>query len=286
MNNIIKFRDEDHSYWEDDVKYISVNTVVKLFGFYFDADFWLVYKAFKKYINDFWRLFREKGFDLERKKPKPSLLIRAFRKELRELDLNVEEITVDIQDEWNESARKGTEFHNEQEAKAYEQGFVISPFDGKKYKVHPKMKIPKGFDNKASLKWLSNLKDGAYMELLIFSPLFKVAGQADEVFVETIDGVTYIDIGDHKTNKDKPKLSNKYGYCKEPISHIEDCKYRQYNFQLSMYGKLLEMLGYKIRNLAIYHYKNYDVNKRTIINYDYLSDECENLLKIYLEKHL
>lgn len=282
-NTIVKFKEEDHSYWGGKKKFISVNGLLDHFGFEFDMDYWLPRKALEKHIPNYYKLYFAKGFNFEERNPPTEKLIKAFEPVLDKLGLCIGEITADVRDDWIMSGIKGTAFHNEREDEAYDLGYIINPFDGKKYTTRQKPPISKDYDNLSTLDFLKNLEDGAYTELLVFSVLHFLAGQVDEVFIETVKGIRYIDIGDHKTNNKKPTLSKKNGTCLYPIEHLYDCKFVKYQLQLSMYAKLLEMLGYKVRNLGIYHYKDYDVSTKKIITFKYLSKECDDILDTYLD---
>jgi hypothetical protein len=282
-NAIVKFKDEDHSYWRGKTQFISVNGLLGNFGFKFDEDYWLPRKALSDNIPNYWKLYFKKGFDFDKRKPELETLITAFEPEMNQLGTSIGELCALKKDEWIQSSVKGTAFHHEQENLAYELGYIENPFDGKKYNTKQKPNVPKGFDNISSLEFLKNMEDGAYTEVLVFSLLHLLAGQIDELFIETIDGVRYVDLGDHKTNKKKPKLTDKYGTCLYPIEHLGDCNYIKYQLQLSMYALLLEMLGFKVRNLAIYHYENYDVNTKNVITFKYLKKECQDILDVYLD---
>lgn len=283
-NNKIIFRDSDHSYWNGDQRYIGVNTFLSKFGFKFDSDFWLVWKGLQSVIPKFANLYFKSGFDFDLRQPDIETLCKKFQKDLDKLNLTVEEIVVPIQESWDESARLGTEFHNERENEAYELGYIINPYNKKKYKTQPRREAPTGYDNQSTTDFLKNLEDGAYAELLLFLPEYLLAGLGDDVFVETVGKTRYIDIGDHKTNSKVPiNTKNKNDKLLYPINKFYNNTFTKYWFQTSMYGKMLSKYGYEVRNIGFYHYKNYSVKTRKVYNLDYLDKECEKLLEMRLE---
>lgn len=282
-NVIVKFRDEDHSYWHGKTKYTSVNGLLGNFGFEFDRDFWLVYKGIESILPDIGKRYFACGFNFADRKPSPETLIEVFQHDLDLSGSTIEELTAIVSDTWDNSATTGTEFHNYCEDKAYDDGFIVNPYDGKEYTIREKPKISKGFDNTSNLNFLRELKDGSYAELLVFSKEHRISGQADEVFIETIDGVRYVDIGDHKTNRKKPEYKKgSNGTCFYPIDHLYDCTYTKYWLQVSMYAHLLERLGYVVRNVGFYHYENYDYSTKDVVKMKYLGRECKDLLDIHL----
>ena len=282
-NKIVKFTEEDHSYWNGKKQLTSVNGLLSNFGFEFDKEYWLVYKALQANVPNFNKLYFSKGFNYDLNQPTVEQLTEAFDSILSNLDICLGEIVASIQDEWNQSATKGTLFHHDREQEAYDNGYIINPFDGNQYVTRHKPKTTKGYQNTSSLEFLSNLEDGAYTELLVFLFPHLIAGQADEVFIETIDNIRYFDIGDHKTNKKKPTLNKKNGTCYFPLEHLYDCTFVKYQLQLSMYAYLLSLYGYKPRNIGIYHYTDYDVNTKSVITFKYLKKECEDILYTHLE---
>lgn len=193
-NQIITFSEANHSYFLEKERLESVNGVLKLYGFEFDSDYWSVHKAIEANVADFYKLFFRK-FNFEDRMPTQEQLIDYFSHLLGDICLGEE--VCKVEDEWEESRTNGTLFHAYRETEAHERGFIVNPFTGEKFITQPVPKIPEGFAN-ASHENMSKLKDGAHTELLIPSINHMIAGQADEVFIETIDKIRYVDIGDHK----------------------------------------------------------------------------------------
>lgn len=285
-NIIVKFKDEDHSYWNGKQQYLSVNKLLSNFGFYFDRDYWMVHKAIERSIPEFYKKYFRKGFDFNERKPSPEKLLQSFKKEIESYDVVIEEIIAKVCDEWSDSAINGTKFHMDQEDKAYSLGYMINPYDGKKYTIQEKPKLTQGFDNLSNIDFLSNLRDGSYSELLIFDEKYRIAGQSDETYIETIKGVRYVDIGDHKTNGKVPKNDAKNGTCFHPIDHLNDNTYIKYQMQVSMYANMLSRFGFVPRHVGFYHYKNYDESTKKVFKLNYLGRECTDILNVHYENFI
>jgi len=143
----------------------------------------------------------------------------------------------------NDTAHYGTMVHAELEIET---------------KNDPKCKIGSHHINEdtiRSLDMLTDLEDGLYPEMLIWSEKWKMAGQAD--LVEIKKGV--VDITDYKTYK-KVKLKSFYNpktkqwsMMLPPLNGVQDCNYNHTGLQLAMYGLMLEDLGYKIGKLKLLH---------------------------------
>jgi hypothetical protein len=106
-----------------------------------------------------------------------------------------------------------------------------------------------------SLSTLSELEDGLYPELMVWSDRYRIAGQID--LVEIVDGVA--NITDYKTYK-KVDLKSFYNpktkewKCMlEPLHGLQDCNYNHAGLQTSLYAHILEEAGYKIGKLTMIH---------------------------------
>jgi len=106
-----------------------------------------------------------------------------------------------------------------------------------------------------SLDMITDLEDGLYPELLVWSDKYKIAGLVD--LAEIKNGV--VDLIDYKTYK-KVDLKSFYNprtkqwTCMlEPLHGLHDCNYNHAGLQMSLYALLLEELGYKIGKLSIIH---------------------------------
>jgi hypothetical protein len=101
----------------------------------------------------------------------------------------------------------------------------------------------------------TKLPNGIYPELLLWNHYFEIAGLADIVTIE--DG--WFSIDDYKTNKKIDSRSfhhprTGYKKMKYPISHVDDCNFRHYELQLSLYAFMLEEMGLKCGKLMFHHH--------------------------------
>jgi hypothetical protein len=178
--------------------------------------------------------------------------------------------------EWKQSAETGTFIHAELEK------LINNPQDYSTLKpvLHPRTviawegfhKLYKGFDEPIT-----------FPEVLIYNEVYEIAGQIDCMILVNGDGVyKEVILLDWKATKDisfKYKYSNeeeKYGNS-DITMNLENCNGNQYTLQLSVYAYLLELQGYKIKELIIGHIdpKN---NKFNPITVPYLRYEAESLL--------
>lgn len=279
QKKLIYFSEEDHKYSSKSDKYRSVTKFIDNFGFEFDAEYFSVRKALSNNIHNFWKIYFSKGFNFDDNIPNLDTLTNSFSKYIDDLPFGLDKAVEDVIWDWNQSSIKGTEFHKLRESEVINDGYGINPYDGKEYPYVPNPLLTDDIDNVSSMDYLKSLEDGIHVELLIFSEEYGIAGQSDEVFIETINGVRYVDIGDHKTNNKKPVKSEGNSFCVSPIAHIKSNKYHKYNLQTSLYGYMMELYGYKVRNVGFYHYENYDKNKKTTFIQKYLSSECLDILE-------
>lgn len=163
-------------------------------------------------------------------------------------------------EKWNQNrdiaCERGTAFHKAKED--YIQGRGVVVFKNQVTFVKNASFVIESYGD------LSLLEDGLYTELLLWDDDWKLAGQADIVNIETINGIRYIDIDDYKTNGKINKVSyaprgtNNHNMMLHPISHIMDCNLFHYELQLSIYGYMLERNGFVVRSLQFTHYPHED----------------------------
>lgn len=138
------------------------------------------------------------------------------------------------------------------------------------------------------------LPDGLYAELMLWDDGYRIAGTSDKNNIETISHVRYVDIDDHKTNKEITTRGYEFrnGSRKmmlHPIPHLEDCKLTHYELQISFYAFMFERQGFTPRTLTFTHYPptegETDVTKRTdgiVYPLQYRKREVINILKHHI----
>lgn len=267
MSKII-FNEQEHSYKRGDVKYTSVTKLINKYKPPFRKDHWSSYKALEKIHGDDFKEKR-KGFN-----PADPAFIAYLMKYTDEAVFIEEKLN--ILEQWQQNnvkaVRRGNKYHKAREYNSIARGEEENPFTKEIYPVFTK-EILKDADNYSILNNLYELEDGYYPELLLWNNEYEIAGQADRVFITTVDGKKVVDIDDYKTNN-KITTENKFNKFKAPLNHLEDCKLNLYNLQISCYAWLMEQFGFEVRNLAFHHYNNkYDLN--------YLKPEVESILNLH-----
>ena len=263
---IIFSKKEGHVYknLELDTTYTSVTTLIKKYSNEFDSNYWSTYKALEVIVPNFkFRVKLTKGVLLP-------IMMQLTPSEKEQLLKEKELILLRWSKKNKDSLDKGTDTHYEKESISYEQGFEVNPFTSLPYKVFDKPNFV--YENQSLCENLYDLPDGFYPELLIWSHKYKVAGQSDKVFIETIGKNRFIDIDDYKTNIAIKKTSfysrqeNKNQMMKAPLDELMDCNYIHYTIQLSTYAYMLSQMGFIIRNIGITHIKE-DEDKLYTLEY-------------------
>lgn len=120
-------------------------------------------------------------------------------------------------------------------------------------------------------KPLSDLKVGTHSELMIWSEVFEICGQSDQVNVYPGRRVK---VSDYKSNEKIKFEGFKGETLTGPLSHIPNANYHIYCIQLSTYAYLLEMQGYEVVELELIHLT--DNNK--VYKLPYLREDVINML--------
>lgn len=282
---MVRFDENSHTYTSQaGIDYTSVTTLIGKYKEPFDEDFWSSYKAIEKFIiknnsRKFWEDYKSKvgiknivkQFN-NKSTDSNKLLILQYKKE----------ILLEWEYEKNVACNNGTDFHKRRESewlasKSHIKDSIV--FNTGIQTLQDNIPVP-----------LESLSDGVYSELLLWNNYYEVAGQADIVYIETIDNTRYIDIDDYKTNKEIKETSfynkktRKYKCMTYPLNRIMDCNMKHYEIQLSTYAYMLERCGYVVRSLNFQHYNNigtkdnpeYKFNKN--YSFKYLKKEVMSML--------
>lgn len=274
----IKFKALDHSYREGKIPYTSVSKVLSKYKS-FDSKYWSTYKAYEALYN---KHFPDENYkSLMRNWGRGDYAAFGYLSTIipeQEMEKERKKILAEWNRKKNKSIRKGNAYHESAEKSSYARGFEIHPFTGYEVPTIVKAKV-EGADNYSLSQNLIDLEDGFYPELLIWNEQYRIAGQADKVFISThgSPGKRIVDIDDYKTNKKINVESFKdpstgYSMLKAPLNHIMDCNFRHYELQLSFYGWMLEQFGFEVRHLCFHHFNTrYDL--------EYRKDDVELILK-------
>lgn len=261
MSDKVVFFDSDHSYWVGDRQIPSVGKYMSQFFPEFNGNYWMKHKAMTDVVGEeYTKHFRS----FKQPSPDEYLLFNKFSSNVDPLEYDSRIKHYD--DLWGrkraESAFKGTKFHAKMENKFFKNKLMPNPWDGQNY---PVKKYKKEYDNESLCDNLYDLPDGGYPELLIFDPNKTVAGQADMVFIKTIDDIRYVSINDWKTNEKKPPKSSP-DKMNAPFEHMPASKHNRYLFQINFYAYLLSLHGFVPKNLAYEHVTNYNEYETELID--------------------
>lgn len=269
----IKFNSSSHTYsLGRKRKYTSVSSLITKYKKPYNKEYWSTYKAYQRILGEEEFKKLKKGFVLE-----DNSLFNYLSQFVKQEDLD-NEIKIVLEhwnDEKDKSIVKGNDYHTFKENQAISTGICYNQFTKVDFPTIQSTIIT--IKNKVeyrepTVENLIDLPDGFHPELILWDNNHLIAGQADKVFIETIDNVRYIDIDDYKTNK-QIKKSNFFGKMLDPLSHLDCCNYNHYRLQISTYAWILEQAGYVVRNTAFTH-----LNKPYV--FEYMKKEVQLMLGI------
>lgn len=253
----MQYDDLAHKYSNKGEVYTSVTQFIEKFhkDFEENKEYWLYYKAVQ-YCTDWSKPDKINKYDprldnlinktlftskqgshicrstLKLKDPE-AIRLMIPPKDLEEIQKVIKIIDLFWQEKNNKAKLKGNILHTEQEEADYRA--KSQSFGSKIYDV---IRVPP-FQ-------ILDLQSGIYPELKVYNHQYKLGGTIDRPI---FDGKK-VYIQDYKTNEEIVE-SNKYQKMYEPIAHLDDCNLTHYTLQLSLYGYMLEELGYKIVGLEL-----------------------------------
>ena len=214
-------------------------------------------------------------------------IVKKLKKISKISQTRINKKTKEYLQKWENKRNLGTAFHKKQELFDINNDYDINPFTKKKQKLI-NWEIKEGYDNQSFPGNLyQDIPDGYIPEHLIKIDEYKIAGQMDKNFIETINGKRYIDIDDWKTDaeiKIKPGFNFRQKYMNFPINHIYDTNYWRYTLKISTYAYILEQEGFTVRNLAFTHViidENLNIIKQKKYRIPYKRMEVQQILKFF-----
>jgi ATP-dependent exoDNAse (exonuclease V) beta subunit len=282
QNGNVKYNDEEHLYWNDDGKFISVTTLIGRYEQPFDEDFWSGYKALEKLLTKEQFKFEKPGL-LQTQKINLPYMLDAY--EFSEDEFNA--VKQDILDEWQrskiESCERGTKIHSKMENLFLDK----KKTDLKKYGIGGKFDVNTNQSLEDLNKDLLDIDKGVFPEYLVYrvseDKKFKLAGQIDLLIKDGND----IYIVDYKTNKsidEKSYFDNrtkKNKMMQYPLNNLMDCNKMHYTLQLSTYAWMLQQLNpeFNIKHLWLVHFDHN--GGETQYELEYLKDDVERMCRDY-----
>lgn len=276
---MIIFSEKDHCYThiESGKKLNGWTSLIKKYTKPFDESSQLICSAYKLLLGDeeYNRIVKNKFgrlYDLKAKEV--SEFLESY------LNKDVSSLITELKYEWEYAAILGSKFHKKLEDRAYEDGFFINPFTEEKFFT---VKLEKEYDNQSASENLFELEDGYYPELLVWDNTMDQSNtpvtQIDGCFIETLDGVRYVDLIDFKTNSKRP-IDYKGNFMLEPFNQIYDNSVNKYKLQVQFGAKLLETFGFKPRYMAFKHFIDYNEEKGRLFPTIYKGD----LMNLFQER--
>lgn len=197
-NMSIIFTDLDHSYKSGNIKYKSVSTIISEYKAPYDAYYWSLYKAYQKLLGEETFKVLKSEYKLGDHALFNYLKFYADQEKAYEIQASILD---DWKNERDKSIVKGNNYHEFKEKQSFDDGYSINPFNDAKYETQKSVLITT--DGSKELRTptygcLSDLLDGFHPELLLWNNKYQIAGQADKVYIETINGVRHVDIDDYK----------------------------------------------------------------------------------------
>lgn len=287
QNQNVCYNDEEHLYWDENGKYVSVTTLIGKFCQDFDKDFWSGYKALEKLLSP-------EEFKIEKSQLQKThkINVNYFCDTYGFTKNDYNKAQQDILDEWAktnaESCERGSKIHAELENKY----ITKSQCDMKKFGLGGKFEVNTNKSLMDKNTDLLNIERGVFPEYLIYrnsaDGKFKLAGQIDLLIKDGDD----IYIIDYKTNKKLDDKSffdtrtNKSTMMKYPMNNLMDCNKVHYALQLSTYAWMLQKLNPKfvIKKLMLIHYDH--KGNVTEHELDYLKDDVERMCRFYKKQSM
>lgn len=274
---MVKFQEDIHQYTNSQEEvYLSATSLIHKYVAEFDSDYWSMYKAIEELDPNF------------KKNKKVYLALKTTEYLLSILPYNITKESVlegqkSILKQWDEknlkSRVKGTAFHKGKENLILNSNSIT--FENATHKVqdYKVMFEDKPLTELKDVNYFDSLPDGYYSELLLFHHGYKIAGTADIVIIRSDDkGNRFVIVDDYKTNIEI-KTENRYQQMKYPVNHLPDCNYFHYNLQTSLYGYLLECMGFKVIHTRI-TWIDSSLNEIPYV-FDYKRKDVINMLEHY-----
>lgn len=275
---MVTFNEEKHEYTSvhSDEIYVSATSLIHKYSQPFNKEYWSLYKALEEL--DYLFIKNKKIYLADRTYEYLSGVVPNYI-DKEDLQEQVDLILASWKDKNEISKVKGTLFHNKKERQALDsqQGY----FDSKVINVQDYKSSLKGLtlEQLKEYNYFDCLPDGYYTELLLFNHDYKIAGTSDIVIIETdSEGNRWVTIDDYKTSQ-VIKTENRFQNMKFPLNKIQDCNYFHYNLQTSLYGYMLECMGFKVKHTRITWINELDVEIPYL--FEYRKTDIQNMLEHY-----
>lgn len=198
IKNYMRFDPIPHKYYNNQNElYVSVTQLIEHYKQEFEEEYWSYYTAYRKVLgydkDTFKEYVKAKGIRYGTNKSIDNIFYLANQDGIsKEL---LKQAKQAVKDEWKDTNKqatdKGSNFHNRKETSDdYQKVFTEKVFTART--------VNEDLWNLDRPDYFNSLEDGWYREIKLVNHNHKLAGTIDELFIETIDGIRYVDINDWK----------------------------------------------------------------------------------------
>lgn len=240
--NKIKYYDEPHKYYIDEVQFTSCTTLLHQYEEEFDGEFWSNYKAIEKIVPaDEFLLLKKDRLNI----------VENFTKnggDVEKLLLEKNNILNEWQYKNHHATYEGSTLHDYIENYFLNKVFPYPEENAEKTLVWDDIKDTYKVMENQFHNFYNKVKDMLIPirpELVVYDLDYMVSGMIDMLFYSTKYEMPVI--FDWKTNT-KLNMSNDFNRLKNPLGHLEACEFNIYSLQLHTYKHILE----KNTNLKLY----------------------------------
>lgn len=274
---MIHFDKEKHRYTKGARVYDSVTSIIKNYVEPFDRVYWSTYKACKDTIISreglhSWNVYKEAAGGWT----KVPDYYRTHKHRLY-MEINLKRsLYLDKWDKSGHDARTiGTAIHSSKEKSILGSKQVRSDISG----IHISLEVSQ--NNLLMIQEFDSIhNNNVYVELIVSNDEFEIAGMVDKVEKHGKD----VYIIDYKTSKEINQIAFMERKMKPPLQFIPDCNFNHYGIQLSVYGWMLEQMGFRVKGLQIQHLLRPDFSKMEPYYPEYRPDIVEVMLKDYRKR--
>lgn len=279
---MVKFREDIHQYSNaQEEVYLSATSLIHKYAADFDSDYWSMYKAIEELDGNF---KKNKKVYLASKTTDYLLSVIPYQLTEESVLKGQQRILKEWKVKNDNSKIKGTAYHNGKENLILNSNSITFENNSHKVQDYKVMFEGKSLSELKDVNYFDCLPDGYYSELLLFHHGYGIAGTADVVVIRSDEfGNRFILINDWKTNKEI-KTENRFQNMKYPLNYLQDTNYNHYNLQTSLYGYLLECMGFKVIHTRITWIDSAQ-NEIPYI-FDYKRQEVINMLEHYTTNKL
>lgn len=233
------FEPKGHKYYnERNDQYTSVTTLIGKYKNPFDEEYWATYKSIKIVLGN------RNMFDIFKKEAGGWENVVAYWSANPILLDEVLDKILEFKKKWEQERKAACDRGTREHLKREEMMKSCKLIRGTS-KHTRNIYLPVSSN---SIMSYSN-ENAAYAEALVWNHQYQIAGQVDRVEQEGIE----LDIKDYKTNKKITKEPFMGRTMFHPLRDVPDANYYHYQLQMSLYGWILEQVGYKVRSLELIH---------------------------------